>query len=232
MLDGNYWRRKYLRYLATQPRTTPFLLGHFVFFGAVHHTCVATLKKIIVPEKHAQHVHNLPMTWLDNAICFQGHSGSLGQFFLNKKKQIELAWADVMCVATADRPPVGRNTTLVSALDSAGQPGRQQRSTTGAALRIARQAKERTYPELLRAERCRLVVLGIELGGRWSMVELGGSPIRPDARSEPCPFGPACLAVGCHGRLRLPLVCLAFVCGSPRCGSQPPFPPAGKSCQR
>ena len=60
------------------------------------------------------------------------------------------------------------DTTLVSALDSAGQLRRQQRSTTGAALRIARRAKERTYPELLRAERCRLVVLGIELGGRWS----------------------------------------------------------------
>ena len=60
------------------------------------------------------------------------------------------------------------DTTLVSALDSAGQPRRQQRSTSGAALRIAGRAKERTYPELLRAERCRLVVLGIELGGRWS----------------------------------------------------------------
>ena len=60
------------------------------------------------------------------------------------------------------------DTTLVSALDSAGRPRRQQRSTTGAALRIARRAKERTYPELLRAKRCRLVVLGIELGGRWS----------------------------------------------------------------
>ena len=72
MLDGNSWRWKYsyLRYLATQPRTTPFLLGHSAFSGAVHHTCVATLKRIIVPGKHVQHVHNLPMTWLDNAICF------------------------------------------------------------------------------------------------------------------------------------------------------------------
>ena len=60
------------------------------------------------------------------------------------------------------------DTTLVSALDSAGQARRHQRSTAGAALRIARKAKERTYPELLRSERCRLVVLGIELGGRWS----------------------------------------------------------------
>ena len=43
------------------------------------------------------------------------------------------------------------DTTLVSALDSAGQARRHQRSTAGAALRIARKAKERTYPELLRA---------------------------------------------------------------------------------
>ena len=60
------------------------------------------------------------------------------------------------------------DTTLVSALDSAGQPRRHQRRTTGAALRVARRAKERTYLELLQSARCRLVVLGIEIGGRWS----------------------------------------------------------------
>ena len=38
----------------------------------------------------------------------------------------------------------------------------------GAALRIVRACKERTYPELLRAPRCRLVVLAIEVAGRWS----------------------------------------------------------------
>ena len=34
-------------------------------------------------------------------------------------------------------------------------------------LRVARQAKERTYPEFLQAPRCRLVVLALELGGHW-----------------------------------------------------------------
>ena len=38
----------------------------------------------------------------------------------------------------------------------------------GAALHDARRSKERTYPELLNNRRCRLVVLGIEVGGRWS----------------------------------------------------------------
>ena len=39
---------------------------------------------------------------------------------------------------------------------------------TGAALQDARRRKERTYPELIGSRRCRLVVLGIETGGRWS----------------------------------------------------------------
>ena len=38
----------------------------------------------------------------------------------------------------------------------------------GAALRDARRRKEQTYPELLRSRRCKLVVLGLEVGGRWS----------------------------------------------------------------
>ena len=60
------------------------------------------------------------------------------------------------------------DTTLVSALDARGRPRRHQRSTVGAALRIARSNKERTYPELMRAPRCRLVVLALEVAGRWS----------------------------------------------------------------
>ena len=43
--------------------------------------------------------------------------------------------------------------------------GGQYRGTT---LRDARRNKERTYPELLRDRRCRLVVFGIEVGRRWS----------------------------------------------------------------
>ena len=35
-------------------------------------------------------------------------------------------------------------------------------------MRVARQRKETTYPELLQGGRCRLVVLAVEVGGRWS----------------------------------------------------------------
>ena len=37
-----------------------------------------------------------------------------------------------------------------------------------ATLHTARQNKQRTDPELLASARCRLVVLGMEVGGRWS----------------------------------------------------------------
>ena len=63
-------------------------------------------------------------------------------------------------------------------------------------------------------------------------MEPKGSSIRPVDHSQPCLFGPACVAVWCHGCVRLPLVCLALVCGSPRCGSQPPYLPFGPCCQR
>ncbi|CAE7209788.1 unnamed protein product [Symbiodinium sp. KB8] len=40
--------------------------------------------------------------------------------------------------------------------------------TAGAALALARNSKERTYPELRQFARCKLVVLALELGSRWS----------------------------------------------------------------
>ena len=60
------------------------------------------------------------------------------------------------------------DTTLVSPLTAAGMPRRDSGRTAGAALRVAERAKVRTYPELASGRRCRLVVLGIEVGGRWS----------------------------------------------------------------
>ena len=60
------------------------------------------------------------------------------------------------------------DTTLVSPLTRSGEPRSRGGTYAGAALQDARRNKERTYPELLQNRRCRLVVLGIEVGGRWS----------------------------------------------------------------
>ena len=60
------------------------------------------------------------------------------------------------------------DTTIVSPLTRDGQPRRRAGQYAGTALTEARRRKERTYPELMRSRRCRLIVLGIERGGRWS----------------------------------------------------------------
>ena len=60
------------------------------------------------------------------------------------------------------------DTTLVSPLTSAAEPRRRGGRFAGTALHAARQTKERTYPELVGSGRCRLVVLAMEVGGRWS----------------------------------------------------------------
>ena len=60
------------------------------------------------------------------------------------------------------------DTTMVSPLTSSGEPRPQGRQPGSPALRAARQAKERTYPELVGGTRCRLVVLAMEVGGKRS----------------------------------------------------------------
>ena len=60
------------------------------------------------------------------------------------------------------------DTTLVPPLTAAGEPRRRGGRYAAAALHTARQNKQRTYPELLASARCWLVVMGMEVGGRWS----------------------------------------------------------------
>ena len=50
----------------------------------------------------------------------------------------------------------------------AGEPHPNTADVDGAALAAARADKERTYPELTTSGRCRVVVVAIETGGRWS----------------------------------------------------------------
>ena len=57
------------------------------------------------------------------------------------------------------------DTTVVSALT--GQGAARGRSE-GHALKEARKVKERRYHELVESQRCRLLVMGFEVAGRWS----------------------------------------------------------------
>ena len=60
------------------------------------------------------------------------------------------------------------DTTIVSPLTSQVAPRQHRGQYAGTARRGARRSKERTYPELVHPGRCRLVVFGVEAGGRWS----------------------------------------------------------------
>ena len=61
------------------------------------------------------------------------------------------------------------DTTMVSPLHRDGTARSGAANTNGKALEIARRRKERTYPELAgEGGRAKLIVLGAEVGGRWS----------------------------------------------------------------
>ena len=77
------------------------------------------------------------------------------------------------------------DTTLVVALRGDGTARRGAADADGAAFVVARRRKERRYPELVEpGARSRLVVLGVEVGGRWSAETSGflGSLVRAKYR--------------------------------------------------
>jgi hypothetical protein len=60
------------------------------------------------------------------------------------------------------------DTTLVSPVRRNGMPQPGTENNDGCWLLEARRRKERKYHELLNSRRCRLVVVALEVGGRWS----------------------------------------------------------------
>ncbi len=79
------------------------------------------------------------------------------------------------------------DTTLVSALHGDGTARRRAADEDGVVLAVARRTKEARYPELVGPRaRARLVVLGVEVGGRWSgeTQRFVSLLVRAKARSE------------------------------------------------
>ena len=71
------------------------------------------------------------------------------------------------------------------ASDGTAQPGAAR--VDGAVCSRAREDKERKYSELLRADRCRLVVVALETGGRWSEESLQFVESLAGARARDAP---------------------------------------------
>ena len=80
----------------------------------------------------------------------------------------------IKVVATGTRwahgVPLACDATMVSPLHTDGEPWPRAEHEDGVALERAEARKRATYPELVDSERCRLVVLACETGGRWSPV--------------------------------------------------------------
>ena len=58
--------------------------------------------------------------------------------------------------------------TLVSAVKADGTAQPRAERSDGVRLEESQRHTERKYPELLEAQRCKLVVAAMEVGGRWS----------------------------------------------------------------
>ena len=76
---------------------------------------------------------------------------------------------------------------MVCPVNGRGRAQAGSATRDGAWLAEARRRKERTYPELLGGSRCRLVVLALEVGGRWSneAIDFVRTLARAKARSAP-----------------------------------------------
>ena len=81
------------------------------------------------------------------------------------ERHIEVLAQDLPCFNGAQ---LAVDITMRSALGASGEPQPRAAEEDGAVPVQARRDKEATNPELLTSGRCRLVVVGIETGGRWS----------------------------------------------------------------
>jgi len=77
--------------------------------------------------------------------------------------------------------------TLVSPLRRDGTARPRAAAQDGVALEAARRSKETTYRELVEGRRCRLVVLALKVGGRWSQeaIDFVRHLAKSKARSAP-----------------------------------------------
>ena len=80
-------------------------------------------------------------------------------------RRTEVLAQDLPCFGGAQ---LAVDITLRCVLTRAGEPHRNAADVDGAVLVNARRDKEAKYPELVASRRCKLVVVGIETGGRWS----------------------------------------------------------------
>jgi hypothetical protein len=151
-----------------------------LFFTECHWRCCRALASLGDPRAACPHTtilrgRGVPLERAAATICREaGARGTthtrvadlnLDQLQRHRDRRIEDI-ANGLNLCGGAEPAI--DTTLVSRVIRAGQPRTHAGTCRGAAVQTARRSKERTYPELLTARRCKLVLLAIEAGGRWS----------------------------------------------------------------
>ena len=98
-------------------------------------------------------------------------------------------WRSWPTVSHSSAVQLAVDTTLVSAVRGDGQPQQGASNRDGVVLTRARRKKETTYPELVRpGSRAKLVVLALEVGGRWSKEARTFVQLLAQARARSEPF--------------------------------------------
>ena len=84
---------------------------------------------------------------------------------------------------------LGVDATLVSPVRRNGTAYPRAAAEDGVRLTAARKRKEQKYPELLHTRRCKLVVVAMEVGGRWSEEAWAFLTLLAQAKARTAPKG-------------------------------------------
>lgn len=98
----------------------------------------------------------------------------------------QLRWSPTACHCGGGAQ-LAVDTTLVSPVCRDGTPQPGADTGDGVQLVVARRRKESKYHELVQSRRCRLVVLALEVGGRWSDEALDFVRLLAKAKARACP---------------------------------------------
>ena len=119
--------------------------------------------------------------------------------------------------------------TIVSPVTRAGEPQPGADTRPGAAVHAAARRKRRqTYPELASARRARLVVIGVEVGGRFGAE--AASFLRHLARHRAASLPPPLRAAACAGWVQRWSGILAVAAMRAFAASLLELPPGGDDC--
>ena len=153
-----------------------------------HRSACATVGKL------ARRAVPLERAWA--RVCREAGARVLENYFLRELSLEGLSDTDGRRLeVVADNLPLwngaqlGVDATLVSPVRRNGTAYPRAAAEDGVRLTAARKRKEQKYPELLHTRRCKLVVVAMEVGGRWSEEAWAFLTLLAQAKARTAPKG-------------------------------------------